>query len=418
MVKSDTLLLISDAVNKISLSDEQLSEIFVSCEYLHLFDDVADFRQKAKISYELKDILMMAFITILERGKQSFTFISTYVSVNKRRFQKMGILKGDAIPSHDTFRRIFSLLDSSSFQKATIDSLYDFLKQFEENKGLSLRGLDGKYVNSSGRSKECDHCIPNSDVINIYELQSSTCICSIPVGEKTNEIPEAQKLLEQMDLKNCIITADALHCQALTTSIIRKNKGHYLICTKDNQQLLVSDIMSRFSDKRNARKIIREEIKDEKDKLISSIEILKLPSGFIYEDFKDIRSYVKLTSHKRKDTTCIRYFITSLVKKEDILASVLNRWSIENDLHKFKDDFLHEDEFRCTDKKAIRNIVLMNNLIAQLTRIYMAFSGYDLYTAKIALQSNPYEELSKMMAIMSSKTLVEKIKDNINKKNG
>ena len=34
--------------------------------------------------------------------------------------------------------------------------------------------------------------------------------------EKKNEIPVAQELLKTMDLKNTVLTADALHCQKET----------------------------------------------------------------------------------------------------------------------------------------------------------------------------------------------------------
>lgn len=120
--------------------------------------------------------------------------------------------------------------------------------------------------------------------------------------------------------------------------------------------------------------------------------MLRLPSGFEYEEFKDIRPYVKMTSHKRKNE-CIRYYINDLVKADEILLGIDEHWAIENDLHKLKDDYLNEDSFRCADRKTIENIIIMNNLIVQLIYIYLPFSGYDLHTAKIALSCNPYEEI-------------------------
>lgn len=58
-----------------------------------------------------------------------------------------------------------------------------------------------------------------------------------------------------------------------------------------------------------------------------------------------------MTSNKSKQQ-CIRYFISDLVKIQEIADVIDNRWAIENDFHKLKDTYLNEDSFRCTDKKS------------------------------------------------------------------
>ena len=412
MVKNKVLVALKDVVKQIDLSEEDIVELIIDHHHIHLFDDVADFREKGKIRYELSDILMMAFIVILEKGKQSFYYMSRYVGFHINRFEKLGLIEDGNVPSHDTFRRVFSLLDSDSLIETTIMRFYELLKSFEEQKGLSHIGVDGKYINGSGRKDDTKKPSRNVNVLNIYDSSLGTCIVSVPVEDKTNEIPIAQELLSSMDLKNDLITADALHCQGDTTKAIRSKGGHYLLTVRDNQPLLLQDIMVRFDKKANQKKIIR--LEKEEDSRI--IEILRLPSGFEYEKFTGIRSYVKMSSHKRKKE-CIRYYISDLIKKDEILLGIEEHWAIENDLHKLKDDFLHEDSFRCTDKKAIRNIAIMNNLITQLIYIYLPFSGYDLYTAKIALSSDPYKEISRLLAVLSSEKIIEELRKKIKKTN-
>ena len=97
-----------------------------------------------------------------------------------------------------------------------------------------------------------------------------------------------------------------------------------------------------------------------------------------------------------------------MVKADDIAYAIHGRWSIET-FHKLKDDFLHEDEFRCYNKKAVKNIVIMNNLISQLVKIYVPLSGYDLHDGKIALSSRPMEEVSKLLTLITTKELKEKM---------
>lgn len=59
------------------------------------------------------------------------------------------------------------------------------------------------------------------------------------ISEKSNEIPTARELLKMMDLKNSIITADALNCQKTTVDAITKGKGEYVLAVKANQKIYI-----------------------------------------------------------------------------------------------------------------------------------------------------------------------------------
>lgn len=79
-------------------------------------------------------------------------------------------------------------------------------------------------------------------MLNIYEAASYTVIECEPIDKKENEIPVAQRLLKQMNLKNTVVTADALHCQRETAAIIHEGKGIYVLIAKENQKLLSEEI--------------------------------------------------------------------------------------------------------------------------------------------------------------------------------
>lgn len=408
MVKSKTVALIGEVSSQIDIDENELTTIVKSIKAIHLFDDVEDFRHQSYITYRLEDILLMVFLVVLEQGVQSFYYIADYLYINRRRFRSYG-LDYEVMPSHDTLRRIFSLLDSKSLAEVTIGRIYSYLEDIasSNDNSRSLISVDGKMVNGTGRKNECENPRSNYNVLNVYDHTNSTCIDCLVIESKTNEIPTARQILGGMNLKNRIVTADALHCQYETLELIKERKGHYLITVKDNQELLHDDIKARMSSSDKLKVI-------ENDKY--TIEILNLPKGYECNEFKTIRSYVKLESKKVKKRSCTRYFITDLVKESEIEYAVDNRWSIENSLHKTKDTYLHEDTFRCTDSNAVKNMVIMNNLITQLLEIYIPLSGYNTHKAKIALRCNPVEEISKLLAIMSSQTITAKLKEKIAKK--
>lgn len=68
-------------------------------------------------------------------------------------------------------------------------------------------------------------------------------IAQCPVDSKTNEIPALQTLLDPLDIKDHVVTCDALHTQKDTARYIVKEKNaDYLFTVKDNQPTLKQDI--------------------------------------------------------------------------------------------------------------------------------------------------------------------------------
>ena len=65
-------VILEEIKKNIDLDENDIVTIVTSIKQVHLFDDVLDFRQELKTTYKLNDILLLAFLVILERGKQSF----------------------------------------------------------------------------------------------------------------------------------------------------------------------------------------------------------------------------------------------------------------------------------------------------------------------------------------------------------
>ena len=110
-----------------------------------------------------------------------------------------------------------------------------------------------------------------------------------------------------------------------------------------------------------------------------------------------------------KSGKCERYFISDLGDPDLICDAVLLRWSVEQ-FHKDKDMFLKEDGIRYTNRNAVSNMVILNNLAMQLVRIYEMFIGPDLRSAKAALRYQPVESISMILSLINSELLIDKLK--------
>jgi hypothetical protein len=60
----------------------------------------------------------------------------------------------------------------------------------------------------------------------------------VAVGEKTNEIREAPRLLEPLDLRGKVVTADAMHVQKNLARFVVDKGADYVLTVKDNQKTM------------------------------------------------------------------------------------------------------------------------------------------------------------------------------------
>ena len=406
----NTLMVITESASSVSIDDNGLLTAEAKELFMHLFSDVEDFRQSGKITYRLSDLLLMTLLVILIDKSDSFLSIAASIRVMEPELSALGLIHDHKCPSHDTLRRIFSALDSSSLQQTTIDRLDEFLKLLEKNisyKGKELISVDGKQINGSGRKKGTKSPHGNIAMLNVYNFSRGVCLESTAIDEKTNEIPEAQKILAVMNLKNIIVTADALHCQRITCDVIRGKKGHYVLTVKENQGLLLEEIKTRMSDSRRAKYIH----KYTRGKRI--ITILHLPAGYAADGFTGMKSFVCMHNTRNKDEEVVRYFISDMNNDELICEAIEDRWEIEDSFHNPKDTWLEEDKIRYYDKKALKNIVVMNNLALLLVRLYSALIQPDMYMAKHEMHLKPMQCIEKVLAIKNSSEITKALEESI-----
>lgn len=130
-------------------------------------------------------------------------------------------------PSEPTIRRTMNRIDIQAFERE--------LGAFQKRIGLTAAvALDGKTLRGSGQ----DEHTPQHLLAAVAHSTSAT-LAQVAVGEKTNEIPEALRLLAPLDLRATVVTADAMHTQAETARFLVEDKGaDYVFTVKDNQKTM------------------------------------------------------------------------------------------------------------------------------------------------------------------------------------
>lgn len=380
--------------------------------FLHLLDKIPDFRDKKLIDYSLSNLLLISLILIMKGEFKSFSYASQYISVYKQDFIKMGLIINDKVPSHDTLRRMFMLLDANSIKEIIINNLNSFLTKILNNYSSSkkeLISIDGKEFKGSGRSINSMKKMNNKNVLNVYNSSKEICIYSNPLDDKESEIKEAQEILNKYNLKNIVVTGDALHCQKRTCEIIVNKKGDYVFTVKENQSALLEEMKTRIV---NSKSIISKSYND------CDYSILLLPSTYKGLEFAGQKAFIKMISNKRKNQNINkqteRYFLSSIKDPQLIVEAIDNRWKIENDLHKTKDEFFVEDNYKFTDKNAIKVMAALNNIAYSFFRITASFLQEKTPTiTKIKFNKDPMEILEKITPLLNSREFNKLLNDNL-----
>lgn len=410
----NVVAVLNETFEQIDLDFDNQVDIVNNIGFLHLFDDVNDTRQPGKIQYKLSDILLLCFLSIIYEGKTTCLGIYDHILVYKSRYEKYGLIQDGKIPSHDTIRRTLMCIDPVEFEEVTIGRIQEFIQELRKcSQGTMYchQSVDGKEARGSGRSDDSANPKRNINVLNVYSNSDCLCIHSKPVDSKTNEIPVAQELLKLMNLKKTVITFDALHTQKMTCDIISSKKGIYVAPVKDNQSGLREEILAKFKRYEQDPKKKIQKIDTEK----RNFRFINLPSNYDDCGFTGMKTFVEMISHTRKKAT-VMYFISNTKDAELIVEAIEKRWEIENNFHKEKDTYLNEDDIHFTNKTAINNIVILNNLALAFAKLYGTISSNEMRIAKKEFRAFPIECINKIQFIMTDTEIIKQIKSHLRKK--
>ena len=352
--------------------------------FLRLFKQISDKRVEGMIAFPLLEVVLIAFLAIL--GNASTWSEIAYFGKKKEKWLKKFLKLENGIPSHDTFRRVFALINPIQLEVATVNFLMENMKSIKNSLKLKDTGprlicVDGKEEKGTGRKYGTVEEVRNLQTLHVFDASSEICLFSRTIEQKTNEIPVAQEVLKTLQLKDCIVSFDALHTQKETVEIIVEQKGDYVGALKGNQGILNDYAEAFFTTQ--AKEKIKSEGKDyyeSSEKAHSQIEkrrfyLHKAKQKFdgktTWKNLRNFICYEKCTYNiiTGKESTEIRYYITSLKDVELCAEAIRGHWGVENKLHWHLDYSFNEDDNTTTDHNAFNNYSIMNKMALSLYKL-------------------------------------------------
>jgi predicted transposase YbfD/YdcC len=338
--------------------------------FLEVFKDLPDPRSHRNQRHILFDILAIAICAILS-GANDWVSVGSFARKKKQWLESFLELP-NGVPSHDTFDRVFRLIDPDEFEKRFIT----WARLIANLLPGEIVAIDGKTMRGSHdqkNAKSAIHCV------SAFASSNQLVLGQLITEEKSNEITAIPKLLETLALSGCLVTIDAMGCQKGIAEKIIDADADYLLALKGNQFLLADEVENFFTQAEVADfegvdhiHYLFKEInrgRQEKREVWVSSYVDWLP---MLKDWKDLRSIMMLKTERvangqtQKET---RLFICSLAyDAPELQKAAREHWSIENTCHWVLDVTYQEDKSRVRKGYGAENLSRLKRLTLNLLR--------------------------------------------------
>jgi len=203
------------------------------------FSTIEDPRCSGKVEHRLIDVLVIAVCAVIACA-ESWDDIALY-GRSKLAWLRSFLELPNGIPSHDTFRRVFMLIDPEAFETGFAAWVSALTTRFERE----VVAIDGKTIRRSfdrGRDQSPLH------VVSAWASEQGLVLGQRCVDGKSNEITAVPELLDQLVLENSIVTLDAMGCQTAIAEKILARGGDYLLTLKGNHPLAHAAVVKHFDE--------------------------------------------------------------------------------------------------------------------------------------------------------------------------
>jgi len=341
-------------------SELRLADVFVS---------IRDPRQAAKVEHDLVELLVIAVNAVLV-GADTFVEIELWAKERLDWLRRYLNLE-NGIPSHNTFGRLFGLIDPDEFEAAFRRWVSAILPSIGADTVVAIDG------NTSRRSGKVD--ATPLHLVSAFAAGAGLVLGQRATAEKSNEKTAIPELLATLALEDCIVTIDAMGTQANIAQVIRDRGADYLLAVKDNQPTLAESIRDFVTQFKVAPERTQHTAAQTVEKDHGRIETRR---GFAFDQldclakpkqWPDLKSFAVIESERcigGKTSIEQRFYISSLPADADrLLPAVRAHWSVENRLHWCMDVAFADDQMRARTGHAAHNLAILKHLTLNLIRL-------------------------------------------------
>ena len=340
--------------------------------FLQAFEGLED--PRSRVCPHRLDELLLAALCAITSGADSWVTVVDWGRM-KLDWLRRWLPYASGIASHDTFSRVFSLLDAERFEACFIGWMQQLCPALQGQ----LIAIDGKSVRGSH-----DGALGAIHLVSAWHSDAGVVLGQVKTAAKSNEITAIPDLLDALDVQGTTITIDAMGCQrAIVEKIIGKG-ADYILAVKDNQPTLAQAVEALFEgvdDGVRAGRLHQDTTLDkghgrlETRRCVVAHDVSALAEAG--QQWTSLRSAVMIESireavngkKKGERSTEWRYYISSLrLDASEFNAKVRAHWGIENSCHWVLDMAFSEDDCRIRRGDGAQNFAILRRIALNLVK--------------------------------------------------
>jgi predicted transposase YbfD/YdcC len=344
----------------------------LSKTFLQHFEELEDPRlDNHNRRHCLEDILVITILgaicgadnwaEICEFGQAKEDWLKTFLSLP------------NGIPSHDTFGRVFSLLNPGVFERC----FCNWINSLAINVAGEIIPIDGKTLRGAHNRKKGQKAL---HMVSAWAATQNIMLGQIKTEEKSNEIEAIPNLLNMIDVSGSIVTIDAMGCQRKIAKKIVDQKADYVLALKQNQESLYNDVVSIFEQgkeiqfKKMLNCRIVEKIHDHGRVETRRYTLISARDPLLFKlrwpGFNGIGMLEVTRTVNNEVERSVRYFLTSLAYENinEFAKAVRKHWNIEINLHWSLDVSFKEDLNRSRMGHSAENLSIVRRIALNLLK--------------------------------------------------
>jgi predicted transposase YbfD/YdcC len=317
------------------------------------------------------DVAAMLFIALAATlcGAKSCVDIADFAAVNETELAEIVDLPHGA-PSHDSFSRLFRLLDPEEMAQVFAHFVAALRKGLGLDPAKGVVAVDGKRLR---RGYERGRAFMPPLMISVWDAETRLSLATrhAPGGD---EVAATLAALKSLVLKGCIITGDALHCHPRMAAEVRATGAHYALKLKANHAPLFACALRAFAAADATGKLAVYEQSnsghDRHERRRASV-IARPVDAPAFPDLAAI-GRIEAERHTNGKTAKTAHYVvlSKRLSPQRMLEVTRMHWSVENQLHWPLDVVFNEDDARTRKNYGPQNLAVLRRMALDILRAH------------------------------------------------
>ncbi len=332
---------------------------------------ITDPRLDRRKKHSLHDVLMISIMAMLcgaetfvdfeDFGKAKEDWLSTFLELP------------EGIPSHDTFGRVFAMIDPKAFS----ESFRNWTQQLRRQVSSEIVAIDGKTLR---RSHDKAHGKSAVHMVSAWARENGLVLGQLKVDEKSNEITAIPELLRALELGGCIVTIDAMGTQKQIAREVCEADADYVLALKGNHETALKEVGSFLLEAKSKKDFggVPHDFFETTEKDHGRIETRRYWITEQIDWFEDkglweglrsfgmVESIRDINGDQSRET---RFFLCSIAAKaQNFARAVRGHWAVENSLHWCLDVCFGEDQSRVRQGFASENLAVLRHMTLNILK--------------------------------------------------